>query len=54
MGLMDKLIEEAQHEQRGAALLRQLWDAVGPYWRDPVPEELKRQIDDYFGFDDSE
>lgn len=52
--IIDKLIGEINRLQKGYELLQQVYLEVGGYGEEPMTDELRYKINNFFGFDDSE
>jgi hypothetical protein len=51
---IDKFIDEINRLQKGYELLEQVYLEAGGYGEDPMTDELRNKINNFFGFDDSE
>jgi hypothetical protein len=51
---LDKLLEDVNKLKQAYSLLEQVWLEHCPYGQDPIPDELRYRINDFFNFDDSE
>jgi hypothetical protein len=51
---IDKLVDEINRLQKGYELLEQVYLEAGGYGEDPMTDELRYKINNFFGFDDSE
>lgn len=51
---LEKTLEEINKLQEAYMLLEQVYLEHGPYGVDPISDELRYKINDFFGFDDSE
>lgn len=52
---LDRIQDGIRRLKAGQQLLGKIWNAVGPYgYGKPIPDDLIREMNDYFGFDDSE
>ena len=51
---IDKFIDEINRLQKGYELLEQVYLEAGGYGEDPMTDELRYKINNFFGFDDSE
>jgi hypothetical protein len=51
---IDKAIDELNRLQVGYKLLQQVYLEAGGYGEEPMTDELRFKINNYFGFDDSE
>jgi hypothetical protein len=54
MDTIDKLLGDIGRLQEGYKLLEEVYLEHGPYGQDPIPDDLRYKINNFFGFDDSE
>ena len=54
MDTIDKLLDDIHRLQEGYKLLEEVYLEHGAYGEDPISDELRYKINDFFGFDDSE
>ena len=51
---IDKLLDDIERLKEGYKLLEDVYLEHGPYGQDPISDELRNKINNFFGFDDSE
>jgi hypothetical protein len=54
METISKFMSDINRLKTAYDLLKQVHLEHGPYGEDPIPNELRCKINDFFGFDDSE